>query len=146
MGDLNRWDVETQVPLQCGRSEFGQNTFPFQYLHSAQERLRKTVRSRNREVEHVPAYSHSNGRVGIVGAWRDEWIVAGEIRSSQGNRDYRRRTIQLARCGIRGNWGNRQTFRANEETLCERAEPRLQCGSGGRRVLRYDPGGTHATL
>ena len=54
------------------------------------------ARSDNREVEHVPAYSHSNRWVGVGGACGDEWIVTGEIPGSQGNRDYRRGTVRLA--------------------------------------------------
>ena len=47
-------------------------------------------------MEHVPAYSHSNRWVGASGACGDEWIVTGEIRGSQGIRDYRRGTVRLA--------------------------------------------------
>jgi hypothetical protein len=50
----------------------------------------------HREVEHVPAYSHSNGWVGIGGACSDKWIVIGEIRGSQGNCNHRRRPVRLA--------------------------------------------------
>jgi hypothetical protein len=38
-------------------------------------------------VEDVPAYSHSNNRwVRVGGACSDAWIIAGEIRRSQGKR------------------------------------------------------------
>ena len=50
----------------------------------------------NREVEHVPAYSHSNRWVGVGGACSDKWIVIAEIRGSQGNRNYRRGPVRLA--------------------------------------------------
>src|SRR5262245_52770448 len=53
-------------------------------------------RPSNREVEHVPAYSHSNRWVGVGGACSDKWIVIGEIRGSQGNRNYRRGPVRLA--------------------------------------------------
>jgi len=51
----------------------------------------RVISSHNREVEHVPAYSHSNRWVGVGGACSDAWIVAGEIRRGQGNRHYRQR-------------------------------------------------------
>ena len=49
------------------------------------------ISSPNRELEHVPAFSHSNRWVGVGQACSDAWIVAGEIRRGQGNRDYRRK-------------------------------------------------------
>src|SRR5262249_30065609 len=52
-------------------------------------------RPSNREVEHVPAYSHSNRWVGVGGACSDKWIVIGELRGSQGNRNYRRGPVRL---------------------------------------------------
>src|SRR5262245_17640504 len=53
-------------------------------------------RPSNREVEHVPAYSHSNRWVGVGGACSNKWIGIGEIRGSQGNRNYRRGPVRLA--------------------------------------------------
>ena len=52
--------------------------------------------SDKREVEHVPAYSHSNRWFGASGACGDTWIVAGEICGSEGVRDRRRATVRLA--------------------------------------------------
>src|SRR5262245_64472391 len=48
------------------------------------------------EVEHVPAYPDFNRWVGVGGACSDEWIVTGGMRGSQGNRDYRRRSVRPA--------------------------------------------------
>src|SRR5262249_55841335 len=117
---------------------------------SAQAYIRKAARLHNQEVEHVPAYSHSNRWVGVGGACGDEWIVTGKIRWSQGNRDYRRGTVQLAQrfrnASAAGTWGTRQTYRADQEARCDRAESRGQCGQAGRCALRHDSGGERATL
>src|SRR5262245_34375544 len=56
----------------------------------------RAARSHSREVDHVPAYSHSNRWVGVGGTCSDKWIVIGEIRGSQGHRHYRPRAVQLA--------------------------------------------------
>jgi hypothetical protein len=52
------------------------------------------------EVEHVPAYSYSNRWVRVGGACSDAWIVAGEIRSGQGNRRYAAATTQAQRLNV----------------------------------------------
>ena len=120
---------------------------------SAQAYIRKAafvVRSNNREVELVPTYSHSNRWVGASGACGDEWIGAGEILGSQGIRNRRRGTVQLAQRfridSAADNSGNCQTCRVDQEARHERVESRGECGQAGRCVLRHDSGGERATL
>jgi nucleotide-binding universal stress UspA family protein len=54
------------------------------------------ARSHNREVDHVPAYSHSNRWIGVGGTCSDERVVIGQIRGSQDNSNYRRGAVRLA--------------------------------------------------
>src|SRR5262245_28771531 len=56
----------------------------------------RAARSHKREVDHVPAYSYSNRWVRVGGTCSDERVVIGEIRGSQGNRNYRPGAVRLA--------------------------------------------------
>src|ERR1700741_4001239 len=77
------------------------------------------MRPDNREVKHVPAYSHSDRWVGASAAWGGAWIGVGEIRWSQG--------ICNLRCG---------TASCADRRFCERVGSRGKCGQGGRCFLR----------
>src|SRR5262245_13131183 len=55
-----------------------------------------TVRSYNREVEHVSAYSHSNGWVRVGGTCCDERVGIGKICRGQGDCNYRRGSVRMA--------------------------------------------------
>src|SRR5262245_21170430 len=54
------------------------------------------ARSHDREMDHVPAYSHSNRWIRVGGTCSDERVVIGEIRGSQRNRNYRPGAVRLA--------------------------------------------------
>src|SRR5262249_24301034 len=84
--------------------------------------------SRQSEAKHVSPYSHSDRWVGAGRAWGGSWVRVGEIRWSQG--------IYHLRCG---------TASCSHGRFCERVGSRKNCGYGGWRFLRNNPGGKRAT-